>query len=349
MPELTTSTGDISARTTMHAVADLLENGKPYMVFENIGKTVPMPKNKGVSPIFRRYSLFGSEPEDLQLEEGVTPVAEEMDSEDYPATLRQYGKLAKLTDVVQDTHEDPILKEMTKLLGQNAAELVEKVRFGVLKGGTNVYYTGTAAARGSVNAAMTKAVHDKVLIDLIVNRAAMVTETLRSTPAYGTQNIPRSFFGVCHPYFIPTYEAMDNFKKVEDYGSLSRFENEFGSLGRCRMLFSDVVQPWADAGGAKALSGTTMRSTSGTNCDVFPILYFGANAFGTVPLKGYKAKNADGSNKYISPVQLMVLNPNVPRGGDELGQRGSIGYKLMMTACILHPLWMARVEAPVAA
>ena len=82
---------------------------------------------------------------------------------------------------------------------------------------------------------------------------------------------------------------------------------------------------------------------------MYPILYFGADAFGTVPLKGYKTKNADGSNRYVSPITPSVLNPETISKSDPLGQRGSAGYKLYMTCCRLNELWMARVEAPVAA
>jgi N4-gp56 family major capsid protein len=65
---------------------------------------------------------------------------------------------------------------------------------------------------------------------------------------------------------------------------------------------------------------------------VYPILYFAANAYAVVPMKG---KNA------ITP---MVLNPNVARGGDPLGQRGSVGIKFYHACVILQDAWMARAE-----
>jgi N4-gp56 family major capsid protein len=54
-----------------------------------------------------------------------------------------------------------------------------------------------------------------------------------------------------------------------------------------------------------------------------------------VPLKGKKA---------VTP---MVLNPNKPRGGDNLGQRGSVGWKTYSNTVILNDAWMARLEAAV--
>jgi N4-gp56 family major capsid protein len=61
-------------------------------------------------------------------------------------------------------------------------------------------------------------------------------------------------------------------------------------------------------------------------------MYFGRDAYGIIALKGKYA---------ITP---MVLNPNVPRGGDPLGQRGTIGWKTMQGTVILNDAWMCVAE-----
>jgi N4-gp56 family major capsid protein len=94
-----------------------------------------------------------------------------------------------------------------------------------------------------------------------------------------------------------------------------------------RYLASTVIAPFADAGGAKG----AMRSTSGTSADVYPILYFGRDAFGIVPLKGK------------SSMTPMVVNPK-PAPGDPLAQRGTVGWKLWTTTIILQDAFMARLE-----
>jgi N4-gp56 family major capsid protein len=107
----------------------------------------------------------------------------------------------------------------------------------------------------------------------------------------------------------------------------SPFEGEIGSIEQVRYLASTVVAPFADAGGAKG----SMRSTSGTSADVYPILYFGRDAFGIVPLKGK------------SSMTPMVVNPK-PAPGDPLAQRGTVGWKLWTTTVILQDAFMARLE-----
>jgi N4-gp56 family major capsid protein len=74
-----------------------------------------------------------------------------------------------------------------------------------------------------------------------------------------------------------------------------------------------------------------MRSTSGTNADVYPILFIARDAFGIVPLKGKDS---------LTP---MVVNPK-PSAGDPLGQRGTVGWKAWQAAVILQDAYLVRAE-----
>ena len=104
-------------------------------------------------------------------------------------------------------------------------------------------------------------------------------------------------------------------------------EGEAGSVKQFRVIFDNNLTVWADSGGAKG----TMISTSGTSADVYPLLVFGEDAYGIVPLAG------QGS------VNTYVNNPKAITG-DELAQRGSVGWKGWTTAAILNDLWMCRIE-----
>jgi N4-gp56 family major capsid protein len=75
-----------------------------------------------------------------------------------------------------------------------------------------------------------------------------------------------------------------------------------------------------------------MVSTAGTSADVYPVVYVAKESYGLIPLKGRGA---------VTP---KVLNPDTPRGGDPLGQRGSVGWKTYFVAKILNEAWMARLE-----
>jgi N4-gp56 family major capsid protein len=120
---------------------------------------------------------------------------------------------------------------------------------------------------------------------------------------------------------------MTGYVNPKQYGTVTPWENEIGSVEQVRYLQSTVFAPWTDAGGAAG----AMRSTSGTNADVYPVLYLARDAFGIVPLKGKDS---------LTP---MVVNPS-PSVSDPLAQRGTIGWKAMTACVILNDAYMARLE-----
>jgi N4-gp56 family major capsid protein len=78
-----------------------------------------------------------------------------------------------------------------------------------------------------------------------------------------------------------------------------------------------------------------MVSTSGSVADVYQLVILAKDALGSVALKGADA------------VHPMVLNPNTPRGGDPMGQLGSVAWKTWFAAVRLNESWLARIECAV--
>ena len=131
-----TQYGDISPRTAAYVSSDLLARGIPYLLIEKFGQGKPIPMNSTKSVIFRRYEAIDNTP--TALTEGVTPTAKKLTKTDITANLTQYGDVVEVSDVVMDTHEDPVLTEAVDILSEQAAQVVELVRYGVIKAGTNV-------------------------------------------------------------------------------------------------------------------------------------------------------------------------------------------------------------------
>lgn len=74
-------------------------------------------------------------------------------------------------------------------------------------------------------------------------------------------------------------------------------------------------------------------------------VWFSGTQEGMSDISVYSARLLAGSNA-VTP---MVLNPNVPRGGDPLGQRGTVGWKASHAAVILNDAWMHRLEIAIPA
>ena len=129
----TTAFGDISPRTAAYAAKEMLKRATPYLVYEKFGQAKSLPANSSKVEKFRRYEALSSTP--ATITEGVTPTAQTLTFTDVTATLAQYGGTVTITDVIEDTHEDNVLTETVGILGEQAAQQIENMRFGVLKAG----------------------------------------------------------------------------------------------------------------------------------------------------------------------------------------------------------------------
>jgi len=326
-----TEYGDITPRTAAHASKDLLERGIPYLVFEKFGQTKPLAKKNSKVEKFRRYESLDATP--AALTEGVTPAAKQLSVTDVTCTLVQYGDLVTITDVIIDTHEDPVLNEATDVLGEQAAQLIETTRFNILKAGTNVQYAN-GSARTDVNTVLTLAIQRKCTRTLKRNNAKRITKIVKSTPSYGTASVAPAFVGVVHPDCENDIRDMTGFVAAENYGSMTPWENEIGKVEDCRYVTSTIIESWADGGAAGAtMIGTTDPAAA---VDVYPVLYIARDAYGIVPLKGANA---------LTP---MVSNPK-PSDSDPLAQRGHVAWKSMQGCVILNDDWMIRAEVSVLA
>lgn len=325
--------GDISQRTNLYAAGQMLSYAGPHIVLDKFGMSKPMPRNKSTTIKFRRPKVFTAA--DTPLQEGVTPSATQFGYEDVPATLKQYGMVVEITDVIQDTHEDPVLQDATEQCGDNIGRTVEALTYGVLKGGTNVFYAN-GTARNAVNTPISLNKLRSVTRALKAQKAKKITRILDGSVMYRTSPVEASYV-VCHHTDVEQdIRNLAGFIPVAEYGQRRTVhEMEFGTVEDFRFVCSADLDPIIDAGGAFGGSGTSMVTTSGTSADVYPLLCFGKEAYGLVPLRGYNA------------VEPSIINPNVKTKDDPLGQRGYVGWKTWFVAVILNESWMARLEVAV--
>lgn len=329
------SDAGVSPRTNVYAERQMLKHQIPVRILDKFGMLKPMPKNKTQTIKFRRPKVFTAAT--TPLVEGVTPSATQFSYEDVEVSLKQYGQVVEITDVIEDTHEDPVLNDATVQAGENIGRTLEALDWGVLRAGTNVFYAN-GTARTSVNTPISLGKQRAVIRGLKAQKAMKITRVLGGSVNYATKPVEAAFVAVHHTDVEQDIRGMAGFLPVSEYGNRTPInEYELGSVEDVRYLCSPDLSPFLDAGGAFAGSGTSMVSTSGTSADVYPVLVLGKEAYGIVPLRGQGA---------ISPT---VLRPGVRDKSDPLGQRGYIGWKTWHAAVILNQVWMARLEVAVTA
>jgi len=329
MADVLTTWGTIDQRTAVWVVKELLTRAIPLMVLEKFGQVKPIPANTSDTIKFRRYNKLDNTPKTIQ--EAVTPDSVTISHTDVQTTLVQYGEVITFSDKVMDMVEDPVLQEATAILSQQAAEMIELVRWGKLVAGSNVVYAN-GSARTDVNTKISKTGLRTIQRTLKRQDAKPITSYTKSSPAYGTEATSPTYIVVGHVDLEGDIRDLDGFIDAKNYGSTAPMEGELGAWEHFRFILTTLA-PVYEGGGATG--GTSVLET-GSNADVYPMLCIGMDAYGIVPFKGANA---------VTPTVVSAS----PSDSDPLAQRTKVGWKAYQTAVILNDAWMVRYEVAASA
>lgn len=329
--------GDLGVANGVYAETKMLEHAAPILVLNKLGDHKPMPKNASQVIRFKRPNVLPLAT--TAMTEGVRPNGVDFRYTRFNIPLQQYGSWAPITDIVVDLHEDPIGADLSKMMGEQAAETIEKVAYGTLIGGTNVLWAN-GGARNAVNTFLTLSHIRQAVRTLMAARAKKITSILDGSTVVNSTPVEAAYVAICHTDIIASVRSIPGFVPVAEYGQRKLLcDEEVGSIEDVRFIASPLFNSWPGSGtvgGAKGTGAAECISANGTNADVYPVIFLGQNAFGHIALKGNK--EAGGA------IKPMLRNPGTPTFGDELGQQGSVSWKTYYTCAILNDLWMLRYE-----
>ena len=343
----------VASRNLIRAAQGMLEHAQPITVLGDFGTQREMPMNSTDTLVFRRTLPFGASTvgttvegsaryqgtpqitaSNFVLAEGVTPNSNTISFQDVTVTLQQYGVLFKYSSKVEQLYEDDIPGEMVKLTGETLAEVMELVRYGVLKAGSTVVYAN-GTSRSAVNTAISLNAIRKTARTLESNRCRRVSSRLAPGVNFGTRAVQPAFIVFCHTDAVADIRNLPGFTRVEDYGSFKPIhDREIGACEDFRFISSPLLTSFAAAGSA-TLNG--MLSVGAAAVDVYPFIVIGEDAWGQVALKGMQA---------IKPVVLKASQTN---HANPLGQFGYVGASTWFATVRLNDAWMGRIEAGVTA
>lgn len=328
-----TPTG-ISPRINAIAEKALLDHAEPILVLHKFAQHKAMPKNKGEVLKMRRPNVL---PLALTpLTEGVTPTPTSFSYTDVNATLAEYGDWTELTSKIADLHEDPVGRHMAMMLGEQAAETIEILTYNVVKAGTNVQFSGGTSTI-TVDEPMSLNEQRKAVRFLRAQRAKPITSILAPSTMIGTTSVEGGYVALTHSDVAADLRAMAGFVPVADYGSRKPLcPEEIGSVEDVRYITSPLFAPALNAGGAAGGGGEGAMLTSGSNTDVYNVIFLSANAFASVALKG--SKQAGGA------IKLKIRQPGTIDSNDPMGRTGSLAWSTWFVCKVLNEAWILRVE-----
>ncbi len=299
------------------------------------------PKNVGDNVTFRRWLPYGGVDNrwitganvntfasNHVTTEGVTPTADTLSAVDITATLQQYSCLYAVTDKTVDLYEDDVPSEMKSQVGERIGLVREMVRYGALKGLTNVFYGGTGNSKVTTNGTVSLNMLRKITRSLKANHAKMNNSILAPSANFGTSAIEASYLVFVSTDLEPAIRDLPGFVPTAEYGQRKTVhEQEIGSVESFRFVLSPELA--ADINGGAAVGATGLLSTGGSSIDIYPMLVVAQDAWGQVALRGKDSLDVS----YIAPGQKDKNDP--------LGQRGYIGASTWFTCQVLNNGWGA--------
>jgi len=301
----TTVSAGLSAEMKTFYDRQLLTRTVPKLLHANFGQTKTIPAHGGRIIEFRKFS---------GLAVATTPLTEgalftnlkDLTVTATTATVAQYGDAVGFSDIVSTTTIDPLLKETTDILAEQAAETIDELVRDTIIAGTTIFYAGGRTSR------VTLAAGDIITVADVVN-IAMQMQLNRARQING------EWQAITHPRVIFDLQRTAEWRDAQNYHQTNRpFDGSIGSLYGVRFWVTDKAKVFADAG-------------VGGVVDVYTMLVLGAEAFGVVNLAGHNLQT--------------VFKPLGSAGtADPLNQQSSMGWKVTFGVKRLQEAFMLRYE-----
>lgn len=277
----------------------LLDRLTKNLVLEKLGqKALNIPKGLGKQAKWLRYDeRHVSNPNLFLLSEGTVPTPVAITTRNVTATVQEYGNFAIITDVLNFTAIDPVLKNTMEVLSDEAAELVDTIIKLELEANLPSQF-----ANGKPNLANT-GVNDVMTAKEILKGVVTLKKASVKPHEMGTYVV------VVHPASggdIQNDTNIGSFVDINKYVDPNNIRNteqyRLGKVYGCEIWESEN------------LSSTNVGTLAGAT--VFTNILLGKGAFGTVQL---------GANN----IETFEKGPNTGGTSDPLEQISTAGYKLL--------------------
>lgn len=315
--------------------AMMLERAEADDVLNECFKEIPHDAKSGRSLRLPRWAVPAVNT--TAVSEGINNAVRNLVPENVYVTLSEYQESFGWTS--QAENMDPL--DYAAGAAEVGHDLVKRdrtaLKWSEMISGTQVIYNSSSiSSRGTVNGVITAGRIDQAVSILQAAKAKAYANLALGSNKVGSSGLMAGFRAYGHTDLLPDLEALRNWVPVSNYPADVRGNpNEVGAAasGRCRFVLSSELTPVADIGAA--VSGTNLRSTTGTLADVYPIVIVGQGAMSCVPLR---KRGTSGKGN------LTVHQINTPDRSDP-GNLTRIWSAVWTEGYLVtNELWVIRVE-----
>jgi N4-gp56 family major capsid protein len=316
----TTGSAGLSVEAKTFYDRQLLERTVPKLLHTKFGQVKSIPDKGGKTIEWRKFAALST---------ATTPLVEGTLYNDLKnivvtaitGTVDQYGDAVGFSDVVDVVSIDPLLAETTKILAEQASQTIDEITRDALNAGLTVEYANLAANRAAVAAGdnflqMDGAGGAATGGDLNDLRLIVLTMELNRARRIG------GFYQVItHPRVMFDIQGTTEWRELQLYNQTNRIvDGSVGEIYGLKFWTTDVAKVFAGEGAS--------------GIDVYTMLVFGEDAFGTVKLS---EGNLETIFKPLGSAGTM----------DPLNQQQTLGWKVTFGTKILQDAFMLRYECDV--
>lgn len=241
-----------------------------------------------------------------------------------------YGSWLGWTDELEMTVFDPLISEMSSILGEQCGLSADTLVRNALTDGATADFSGTATSRATVDAPQ----HYVTYADFLKQLALL--QGSNALPLEG-----QDFVVIIHPDTWATLMQDTVFVNlfVQETSDSPIRSGYMGRILNCRVYVSSNAREYADEG-------------VGSTTDVYSMLFIGRESHGYVGFGNITPDmmdtNADGfatnTGKEVKPVEIIVNQVGSSGSADPMRQRASVAWKMALATTVLNSTWIRNLE-----
>lgn len=267
---------------------------------------------------------------------------------DVVATVAKYGQYFILNEEVDLFNFSGQTDKLVQVLGISAGRSMNQLQRNVVDDNATLVRPASAASDGVITSKITAATIYSVVNTLSRNSAMTFTPLSTGSTNIGTVPILPAFWGICHPDVAYDISKLDGFVSVEKYaGQVQTTMGEFGLYSSAGMSVRFVQTEDgtidADAGGTKGSTG--LRSTTGTDIDLYTTAIYGQDAMGSVGLGKRYTDGVYRAGDSLGPVEMIAKGLGSGGTSDPYNEIQTLAWKAWHAGKILNSAWVRAIRS----
>lgn len=257
---------------------------------------------------------------------------------DVTATVAKYGQFYIVNEEVDLYNPNGTADELVAVMGESAGRSLNQLMRDVMEDNATQRYGGNVASDGAVATAVALNDLKRVVNELTKNSARTFSPMTSGSENVGTAPILPGYWGICHPDVAMDIAGISGFKSVETYaGQTATAPMEFGlvqTTGRAiRFIMSEDASIDVDSGAASA--SVDLNSNS-ANVDLYTIMVYGQDAFGSV---GLGQRHTDGiyrAGENTGGWEMIFHEAGSAGSGDPYNEVRTLAWKAFYAGAVLN-------------